>query len=280
MWKVIGASVTGSSHQALETGCQDASSWSTRPDVTCLAVADGAGSRPLSGRGAELAVHHAVEIAGAYSGRNVAVDPAAWLQLVFRGVREKIAELAAAEGNDVGDYATTLGVAILTADLACVGQVGDTIAVVGSGDQFRTLAPAGHGEYVNETTFVTDDGALEQLRVTVEPAATLDAVFLSTDGLRFKILADLGTAAPFAPFFEDLAAYTRSAGASAGEIRRFLAGLDDQSGDDKSLIAAVLVQPEPVPDQVSREPQAEPDQAETPETSGSPQAPEPSPARI
>lgn len=113
--------------------------------MTCLAIADGAGSRPLSGQGAELAVSRAVLIASAYSGRAAAVDLAAWLQLVFRDVREQIGELAAAAGRDVGDYATTLGVAILTCDLVCIGQVGDTIAVVGSGDQFRTLAPLSTG---------------------------------------------------------------------------------------------------------------------------------------
>ena len=246
--------------------------------MTCLAIADGAGSRPLSGQGAELAVSRAVLIASAYSGRAAAVDLAAWLQLVFRDVREQIGELAAAAGRDVGDYATTLGVAILTCDLVCIGQVGDTIAVVGSGDQFRTLAPAQHGEYVNETTFVTDDGAMERLRVTVEPIAAIDAVFLSTDGLRFKILADLSTAAPFAPFFEDLAVYTRSAGASAEEIQRFLTGLDDQSGDDKSLIAAVRAQPETAPGKAAAAPHAEAEQMKEPETVNAPGDPEPSPA--
>ena len=52
MWKVIGASVTGSSHEAMETGCEDASHWSSGPEVTCLAIADGAcyGRCPDGGR--------------------------------------------------------------------------------------------------------------------------------------------------------------------------------------------------------------------------------------
>lgn len=279
MWKVIGASVTGSSHEAMETGCEDASHWSSGPEVTCLAIADGAGSRPLSGRGAELAVQHAVLIASAYSGRNTAVDPAAWIQLVFRSVQEKLGELAAAEGNDAGDYGTTLGVVMLTEDLACIGQVGDTIAVVGSRGEFRTLAPALHGEYVNETTFVTDEGAIDQLRISVEPIDAVDAVFLSTDGLRFKILADLGTAAPFSPFFEDLATYTRSAEAEPDEIRRFLASLDDQSGDDKSLIAAVRVQATTSMRDVTKEPNAEGNQVEKPAALDDSQSFRPSPAR-
>jgi len=92
---------------------------------------------------------------------------------------------------------------------------------------------------VNETAFLTGPDALGELRINVTPAARADTVFLATDGLRFKILDDLATAAPFAPFFEDLAAFARSPLASDDAVRAFLAGLDDQSGDDKTVIAAV-----------------------------------------
>ncbi len=164
-----------------------------------------------------------------------------WFPLVLNDVREHIATLADAEGEEIGAYATTLGVAVITGRAICIGQVGDTIAVLGRAGQYRTVDPAARPEYVNETSFVTDDDALDQLRVTIEPGTEVDAVFLSTDGLRFKVLDDLATAAPFAPFFEDLTSYTRSTEASTGEIERFLTDLEDQSGDDKSLIAAVRI---------------------------------------
>lgn len=92
---------------------------------------------------------------------------------------------------------------------------------------------------MNETAFLTSPDALGELRIDVTPAAQADTVFPATDGLRFKILDDLATAAPFAPFFEDLAAFAGSPQASDDAVRAFLAGLDDQSGDDKTLIAAV-----------------------------------------
>jgi hypothetical protein len=241
MWKVIGASVTGTSHQARGTACEDVSGWRIDQGVTCLAVADGAGSRHKSRSGAEVAVQRALLAASACAGRADGGDPATWFPLVLNDVREHIATLADAEGEEIGAYATTLGVAVITGRAICIGQVGDTIAVLGCAGQYRTVDPAAHPEYVNETSFVTDDDAPDQLRVTVEPATDVDAVFLSTDGLRFKVLGDLATAAPFTPFFEDLTAYTRSTEASTGEIERFLTDLEDQSGDDKSLIAAVRI---------------------------------------
>ena len=47
---------------------------------------------------------------------------------------------------------------------------------------------------------------MEQLRVTIMPIGEVDSVFLSTDGLRFKVLGNLVTSDPFPPFFEDLTA--------------------------------------------------------------------------
>jgi len=236
MWKVIGASVAGTLHQATGRQCEDACGWRAGTGVTCLAVADGAGSRPMSRCGAALAVEGSL-VASAEGPRDE--DPAAWLRLIFAAARGQITTRAQAEGNDADDYATTLAVAILTGSAVAVGQIGDTIAVAGRAGSYQTLTPAPRAEYVNETAFLTGPDALGELRINVTPAARADTVFLATDGLRFKILDDLTTAAPFTPFFEDLAAFARSPQASDDAVRAFLAGLDDQSGDDKTLLAAV-----------------------------------------
>lgn len=239
VWTVIGASVAGTSHQAAGRECEDAWDWRADRDLACLAVADGAGSQPLSRRGAMLAVERALLTASGCARDQATGDPQEWLHLTFGDVRDQITALATAEGRPAADYAATLAVAVLTGNVAVIGQIGDTIAVIGHQDRYETAAPARGAEYVNETTFITAPDALEQARITVRPATDVDSVFLATDGLRFKILHDLATGAPFAPFFEDLAAYARSPGASQDAVSRFLASLDDQSGDDKTLIAAV-----------------------------------------
>src|SRR6516162_4463797 len=204
MWKVIGASVAGTLHQATGRQCEDACGWRAGTEVTCLAVADGTGSRPMSGCGAALAVEGSL-LASAEGRRDE--DPAAWLRLIFAEAREQITARALADGNDADDYATTLAVAILTGTAVAVGQIGDTIAVAGHAGSYQAVAPAPRAEYVNETAFLTGPDALGELRIEVTPAARADTVFLATDGLRFKILDDLATAAPFAPFFEDLTAF-------------------------------------------------------------------------
>jgi hypothetical protein len=197
----------------------------------------------MSRHGAALAVRKALLLAVDCAADFRANDPARQLSLIFRQVREQIMSLASAGARDAADYATTLAVAMLTPDAISIAQVGDTIAVVGQDSRYETVAPAPHGEYVNETTFLTSPGALAEVRITVRPAGKADGVFLATDGLRFKILGNLATSTPFPPFFDDLTTYARSAHASDSALSRFLAGLDDQSGDDKTLVAAVRQYP-------------------------------------
>jgi hypothetical protein len=242
MWKVIGASVVGTSHQASGRPCEDASGWIAAATLTCLAVADGAGSRRRAERGSAAAVERAVQLAAEQVASGASGDPERWVRDVFVDIRDRLSEIAAVEGVEVDELATTLAVAAITPDALCVGQIGDTIAVVGAAGTFETVAPAPRFEYANETVFVTGADALNHLRLVVKPIDGIDEVFLSTDGLRFKIL-DLGTATPYHPFFEDVGVYVRTPDAAPDAVRSFLAGLDDQTGDDKSLVVAARCQP-------------------------------------
>jgi Protein phosphatase 2C len=241
MWKALGASVTGNSHVVSGTGCQDASGWRTHAGVTCLAVADGAGSRPLSATGSALAVEQALEtVARLASDENSPGDLTDWLRAAFDSARDRVAAFASSTEREPGDYAATLAVAILAADHIAIGQIGDGITVVGHGGHYIAVHPEIKGEYVNETFFLTASDWYEHLRLTVLAGAA-DVVALSTDGLRYKI-TNTRTGAPFEPFFDGLLGYVQGAEASSDGISRFLAGLEnDQTGDDKSLVAAVQV---------------------------------------
>jgi Protein phosphatase 2C len=253
MWKVIGASVTGTSHTARGAGCQDASGWRSEPDLTCLAIADGAGSRPLSAIGSALAVERALAVAGTAqtdeTRANQAPRPADWIHAAFTDARTQISAMADSAGHKADDYATTLAIAIIAADIVAIGQVGDSTVVIGDGGRYRTIAPEAKGEYVNETLFVTAPDALDHLRITVLPAKEVELVVLSTDGLRYKILSDLTVSTPFEPFFDDLSGYIRTPSASQSGIAEFLGSLNDQTGDDKTLVAAIRLDPPRQPDQ-------------------------------
>jgi hypothetical protein len=232
--------VTGSAHLRAGKGCDDASQWVAGTEMMCLTVADGAGSRPLSSRGSRIAVDTVAELAAAVQrGESTETDPGAWLTAVFVEVHRRIAEAAGEKDHDRHDYATTLAVAVLIGEQIAIGQVGDTIAVLGGPAGYVTVAPAPQYEYANETAFVTQSDFTGHLRLETVPAEGVDEVYLSTDGLRYKILDDLAKSVPYEPFFTDLAAFARTPEARPESIGRFLTTVDDQTGDDLSLVVAV-----------------------------------------
>ena len=236
VWSVIGNSVTGTSHQLRGRGCEDSFGWHLGPDLVAMAVADGAGSRPHAELGSRMAVSTILDWIRDAASTPDGTDLAAG----FGHVRTALADAAAGVPCDPDDLATTLGVVVVGPDLVEVAQVGDTIIVVRRADGSLVIpSPPETFEYVNETVFVTADSALTHLRVDRYPTGTVTGAALSTDGLRFKILGDLATYQPYAPFFDDIFSYAGHEGANDAAVGRFLAGLDDQSGDDKTLVIAV-----------------------------------------
>lgn len=242
-WRVRGGSATGTTHVAVGSGCQDSHAWLVdSSSVSCFAVADGAGSRHRSAEGSAAAVRAAVELARNAGGDGEPCDPLT-VERIFIEARRRLDELAARTGAIADDLATTLAVVVATGDRIEVGQVGDSIVIIRDSDgSVHAASPAEKFEYANETVFITSRDWSSHLRRDSYELADVTAVVLSTDGLRFKILDDLVSGRPYEPFFEDLVSYVESEEASSDAVARFLDGLDDQSGDDKTLVVAVKSQ--------------------------------------
>ena len=110
----------------------------------------------------------------------------------------------------------------------------------GTGDVVEAVAVAARHEHVNETVFLTSPGALaEHLETYRTDADAVDALALSTDGLRYQVLDDLADSRPFAPFFRAAWAYAAREDATPDAVTAFLDETPDQSGDDKTLVLAV-----------------------------------------
>jgi len=243
-WRVLGSSVAGTVHVAAGRGCDDAHGWAVREDVTVIAIADGAGSRP---GGAALGAHVAVRSALAHAASPAfadacADDAAAAASALVADVIAAVVEEAEQVGLAPTQLATTLCVAVLAPAGVTVVQVGDGIAVVErASGAVEVVAVAERFEYANETVFVTSADALAHVKLFVASAGEdpVTNVALSTDGLRFKALDDLQEQRPFERFFRDSWAYATRPEASSQAIEAFLLDVEDQSGDDKTLVLAV-----------------------------------------
>ncbi len=251
-WKVISASVTGTSHHKVGLPCQDALSYQL-PDPARLivAVADGAGSAPRSQKGARIAAQEAAEYLGGFLREWVPGDRAAWEEQIretYRRARDAVRAAADQESAPVRDYATTLTIAVADQNWLVTGQIGDCIVVAETeAGELITVAAPQKGEYANETNFLTMDAALQKLDARTlqlgEDIAQLHALAVFSDGLT-RLALSLPDEQPHAPFFKPVLTFVagvEDAEQASAQLAEFLDSerINLRTDDDKTLLLAV-----------------------------------------
>jgi hypothetical protein len=253
MWKVLGGSVVGRAHATKSLPCQDASGWHSGENCTCLVIADGAGSRSHSEKGAQTAVAAMLGWAASLT----EVPQLEHVRDAFALARAAVETEAGAAELPAEDFACTLATVLICQDAFYFVQVGDSLAFVRRLDgSIFTVEPPGRSEYINETTFLTSDEWDQALRLSELPGGDVESVAVSTDGLQFEILSDVQASLPYVPFFDDAFAWAETDSAQTDGLMAFIDQLDDQSGDDKTLLLAVRT--ECSEDQSATAAQAEP----------------------
>ncbi len=260
-WQVIGASVTGTAHTRAGRPGEDAHAWRQRPDDTLLlAVADGAGSAAQAAAGAACAVTVAVDAADQALRGSTPTTRDGWQALLSQAVLAARAALVArvplvATTPDtvalpdpalpaapaLRDFATTLLLAVVGAGWLAAVQIGDGALVISDSTGALTVVThPNHGQYLNETLFLTGDDPLAGAQFAVQPIANVCAVALLTDGLQALALT-LADNTPHAPFFAPLFAHAAQAAGDATQLTAFLdsARVAERTDDDKTLLLAV-----------------------------------------
>jgi hypothetical protein len=251
-WRVVAASVAGTSHLAGGLPCQDAHGWRIEPgDVLLVACADGAGSAARSDEGARLAVDAALAALAAVLGAaGVPADEAGWGRLLhsaFYAARGTVAACSAAHGEALRAFATTLSVAVASADWLAVGHNGDGFVVATDrAGALELLAAPARGDYANEVAFLTGPDGLDHVTIVARPAGDVTGLALSTDGL-LRLALELPAATPHAAFFTPLFGFARGGddgldeGALDAELAEWLASpaVGGRTDDDKTLVLAV-----------------------------------------
>lgn len=248
-WRVVVASLRGTSHEKTGQPCQDAHHWHTLPQgVLVVAVADVAGSAPLGEVGAAIAARTAVE--------TVCMQPVPlpgpaedgrWKLLLtdaLQAARAAVEVEAAGRGTAVRDLATTLILIVATPGAIAAVQVGDGAAVVGddAGNLIALTSPP-VGEYLNETTFLSSPEALDTAQMTIWHGAAAHVAAFS-DGLQMLALKMPG-GAPHAPFFSPLfrfVAHATDEGQAHKQLIAFLQSprIRERVDDDVTLLLASL----------------------------------------
>lgn len=252
-WRTAGASVRGSSHERAGLSCQDSHRWAAvREDILVVALADGAGSASMGEVGATVATEAALEhicrkLNAIESDFPMDEGGAGWCALLAEALgasRGAVEAQAKDRSLPLCDLASTLIAVIAGPEAVAAIQVGDGAVVAGTTDSqiFAVTQPA-RGEYLNETIFLTSDGAPEtvQPKVWRGPLARL-AVF--SDGLQ-TVALHLADDQPHAGFFLPLFRFleTQSDPLQTQEaLVSFLASprLRERTDDDVTLFLATL----------------------------------------
>jgi serine/threonine protein phosphatase PrpC len=249
-WRIVAASVCGTSHIKNKQLCQDAHHWQILPNnVLVIAAADGAGSASLGKIGAMIAVETAIEHISSY--REIAGETLADDHLLHNLLTETIlaSRKAIEQEADVSehlphDLATTLIIAIATPEMVAVAQIGDGLAVAkdSTGNLLALTIPSS-GEYINETTFLTSPDALDtaQIRILRQNIVNIGVL---TDGLQMLAL-NMVIGEPHKPFFFPLFEFAANAEdkiVAKEQLVKFLCSdrITQRTDDDLTLVIAAL----------------------------------------
>ncbi len=244
-WRVVGASVAGSSHQRFGQLCQDAAGWALGPERSLIvAVADGAGSASLGREGAQLAVSTAVEFLSSRRSLDSGNSSKDQLTSALEHARFALRSDAEERGVEVRELATTLILLQATRNHVATIQVGDGAAVV---EDHRVgvvgLTKPQAGEYINETMFITSEDAMEWAQTAVHEGSLFGGAIFS-DGLQMLAL-NMPEGTPYAPFFNPLLRFVGAAtdaGAADDQLKSFLLSprVTNQTTDDLTLVLFAL----------------------------------------
>ncbi|WDU61416.1 PP2C family serine/threonine-protein phosphatase [Pseudomonas poae] len=163
------AFIAGSSHAKTQTPCQDFVAARRVKGITCIALADGAGSRSRSEEGAKVVVNTMLayicrhfETLWKMAENNPVTAAEEVISRCMKALQLKAVELEC----NADDLASTLLFVAHSHGRYLAAHLGDgLIAMVDSEGQAHVLSLPDNGEFTNTTVFVTDPRAVPRLRI-------------------------------------------------------------------------------------------------------------------
>ncbi|MFE3839339.1 PP2C family serine/threonine-protein phosphatase [Pseudogemmobacter sonorensis] len=190
--KLAFAAVAGRNKEDRRGACQDAVFGKSLNGISCIALADGAGSRRLSGTGARKTVRVVVD--------HILAHFDLLFEQTWRGDRKEatsyILNLISTElssdrfsrRGSLEDYACTLIFAATDDDRMLLGHLGDGVAFLVDAQSVEISSQPDNGEFANETYFFTAHDAVEHFRLTATKLEAPVSILLASDGAAVSLL--------------------------------------------------------------------------------------------
>ena len=183
MWRTLNSQIQGRGHVRGGVPCQDKTCCCRVGRVRAAALADGAGSAPLSHFGAaESARRIAHYLAQNFYRLRISQDINRTRREIIANLREGLEALAREKGCAVEDLASTLLAVAVTDEEYIVLHLGDGVIACLAGDEVKAASVPENGEFANSTVFVTSNGAENSLRLLRGPLGRIRGFALMSDG--------------------------------------------------------------------------------------------------
>jgi hypothetical protein len=252
-WRIVRASVVGSSHISGGVPCQDFSLHAIVDSprggqVLVAVVSDGAGSAEQAAIGSSTTCHAFIALVQLFIMEGGCVSSLDRTQVGHwvKQIAEQLERKALDCGHHVRDYSCTLIAAIVADDSAAFLQIGDGAMVTSRGEEdgWCWVFWPQHGEFANTTNFVVSTNVLDIFDFDLAPRR-VDEIALFTDGLESLVL-HRGSKTVHDPFFNALLKPVRQSTINgydenlSEKLRAYL-GLPafcERTDDDKTLVIA------------------------------------------
>lgn len=250
-WKVVTHSAIGSRHLSKGLPCQDYGNYCVQDDLIMGAVADGAGSAKYSDVGSKVTVETYLkcvqqELKPLFSNSGSPEDISDInFRDLFSNVSHAIFNALETEANQ-GDFplrelgCTLLGF-IASPHWIAAMQIGDGFIVLREyqDDDIHLLFQPDKGEFINETLFITSQGAIDQMQVVVKQVQP-QFICAATDGLE-NVAIRFHDWQPHLPFFQpfiDCLSLIPEVVDQKSYVQTFLESdrLNAKTDDDKTLL--------------------------------------------
>lgn len=252
-WKVVSASVTGFSHVADGTPCQDAHAVSVLDNGWFVGItSDGAGSAAHAAEGSRILCQGLLTYLAVYIdelhelARRVCLEESEIRKVIVEAVelvREKL--LAETMDGSLSDFHATLVGVIAGPSGGLFFHVGDGVGCATNATEHSSfvISLPENGEYANETFFFTQHDWQSHLRLTPF-GPDYNLIVLMSDGVSPFAMGP-GGQEPHLPFLTPLSTYFSANDSLAGH-KALVSTLESEkirpiTGDDKTLLWAMRV---------------------------------------
>ena len=251
-WNIAYATAIGTSHQKLGTKCQDASACKiitskTGKEILLAAASDGAGSVSKSDIGSNLTVNLFIkEFEAALEESSCISDfSREFIIGLLDKTRREIQKHADDSNSAMKEYSCTVLGAVVWCERALFFQIGDGAIVIENNSEQKLVSVfwPQHGEYINQTNFLTQDNwqAILEFKSYEEK---IDRIALFTDGIE-RLVLDYSSSSVHSPAFTPIYDWLEQSSLNNEEsqssaISAFLQSdhVNDRTDDDKTLIIA------------------------------------------